>query len=75
MKIYDKEKTLEYIADLMNSKGLNNVDMAEIIHVSNSTICRKLKGERIFTLDELLLICDYFNITINELIQYRKVGD
>ena len=75
MKIYDKEKTLEYISELMNSKGLNNVDMAEIIHVSNSTICRKLKGERIFSLDELLLICEYFNITINELIQYREVGD
>ena len=75
MEIYDKQSTLEYITDLMSSREITIQTLADFLSVSVSALCRKLKGNREFTLNELLLVCEFFGIPLNKLIQYKEGGE
>ena len=45
------------------SRGLNQADLAEKIGMSSNSLSRKMLGKRVFTLEEVVKICDILDIT------------
>ena len=56
------------IKKLRKDKGISQLQLAIAIHVSQNTISRYETGEREPGIKELILLADYFNVSVDYLI-------
>lgn len=63
------------INQLRTSKNINQQKLADYLGVSRPTITQIEKGERNLTPEEILKLSDYFNISLNELINPKSKGE
>ena len=63
------------INQLRASKSINQQKLADYLGISRPTITQIEKGERNLTPEEILKISDYFNISLNELINPKLRGE
>ena len=56
----------------MFEQGLSQADFAKIIGVNQTTVSQWLLGNKKPSFDNIISICEKFNITPNELFGYEK---
>lgn len=52
----------------MLRSGSKQKDLADLLGISQAAVSKKLRGEAAFTLDDLLSIAGFFNLTLTELL-------
>ena len=57
------------LKEVRKSKGISQTKLAMDLHTSQNTISRYETGEREPGLDELIRLADYFNISIDYLLE------
>ncbi|MBI5729631.1 MAG: helix-turn-helix transcriptional regulator, partial [Ignavibacteriales bacterium] len=63
------------INQLRTSKKMNQQKLANYLGISRPTITQIEKGERYLTPEEILKLSEYFNISLNELINPKLKGE
>lgn len=53
---------LNRLKGLMAEKGVTRSELAKILNISLKTLSLKINGKTSFKVNELILICDYFNV-------------
>ncbi len=67
----NKEKTGQLIKKHRETRNLTKKEFAVKIEISSvQTISRWEKGKNIPNLDNIIKICNYFNINIEEIVDY-----
>ena len=66
----EPDKIGKFIANLRKEKNLNQQELANELYVSTKTISKWETGRGIPDLASLRKICEYFNITLEELKTY-----
>ena len=61
----------ENLIKLRKSKGLTQLEVAKIFNFSDKTISKWESGESLPSLEVLLKICEYFQISINDLVDEK----
>ena len=69
MKPLDRNKLGQLILKLRRSRDLSLDGMGELLHVSGRTIRRWEKGEIIPTMDDIINICNEFDISLEEVFE------
>ena len=69
MKPLDRNKLGQLILKLRRSRDLSLDSMGELLHVSGRTIRRWEKGEIIPTMDDIINICNEFDISLEEVFE------
>lgn len=64
----EPDKIGKFIANLRKEKNLNQQELANELYVSTKTISKWETGRGIPDLASLRKICEYFNITLEELL-------
>lgn len=54
------------IKELQDKYKLSNLVMAELLEISPSAYCDKRKGRRKFQPREIVILCEYFNVSVGE---------
>lgn len=67
MKEIDNEKVRKFIENLRKEKGLTQQDLADILSVSNQAVSKWEGGRNLPDIAIQRVICDTFNITMEEL--------
>ena len=67
MKEIDNEKVGKFIENLRKEKGLTQQDLADILSVSNQAVSKWEGGRNLSDIAIQRVICDTFNITMEEL--------
>ena len=67
MKEIDNEKVGKFIENLRKEKGLTQQDLADILSVSNQAVSKWEGGRNLPDIAIQRVICDTFNITMEEL--------
>lgn len=67
MKEIDNEKVGKFIENLRKEKGLTQQDLADILSVSNQAVSKWESGRNLPDIAIQRVICDTFNITMEEL--------
>lgn len=76
MKIYNRNETINAINDELKKRNISNTELAVILQVSASAVCRKLNGSRDFTLQELITLSNLFDMDLMKLIKFiEKAGE
>lgn len=57
------------LKEIRKSKGLSQLKMAMDLHMGQNTISRYETGEREPSITELIKIADYFNVSIDYLVE------
>ena len=60
------------LAQAMKNKGFSQAQLAELLHVKQTTISRWVSGEREPNYKLLLLLCAYLEESPNELLNYNE---
>lgn len=60
------------LAQAMKNKGYTQAQLAELLHVKQTTVSRWISGEREPNYKTLLLLCAYLNESPNELLDYDE---
>ena len=60
------------LAQAMKNKGFSQAQLAELLHVKQTTISRWVSGEREPNYKMLLLLCAYLEESPNELLNYNE---
>lgn len=68
----DQKKFGEFVRKLREEKGLNQGELADILHVHRTAVNKWEKGNALPLNDTLLLMSDYFNVTIDELLSGER---
>ena len=63
----DKERVSETISELRKERKMSLDEMGEILHVSGRTVRRWERGEQTPTMDDIINICNEFNLSLEEL--------
>lgn len=63
---------IEKIKKMMNYYNLNQKQLAEILKIDNAYMCRLLKGERKITVEVAKKIANYFNVSLDWLLNEKK---
>lgn len=61
----------EFIKKLREKRGLRQIDLAELLYVDPSLVCKWEKGKKRVTVDTLLVILDLLNVTPEEFKELR----
>ena len=61
----------EFIKKLREKRGLRQIDLAELLYVDTSLVCKWEKGKKRVTVDTLLVIFDLLNVTPEEFKELR----
>lgn len=80
----DQKEIATTVQFLLENSELSPKDLADILGLSKDSIYRKLKNadmaskdKRDFTLDDLIHICNYFQLDINDILkpkEYKKIA-
>lgn len=65
---YDIEKSGERINKLRKERGLTQVELAEVLDIHAKTISKVERGICGMSVDYLLLVAEYFNVTLDYLV-------
>lgn len=68
-------KFTDIIVELMKQEGLSQKDLAEKINVTEASMSRYIKGERIPRIDVLVKLANVFNVSIEYLQGLKEVED
>lgn len=68
-------KFTDIIVELMRQEGLSQKDLAEKINVTEASMSRYIKGERIPRIDVLVKLANVFNVSIEYLQGLKEVDD
>jgi len=60
------------LAELLKESGKKNKDLADYLGVGKSTVTNWLSGNSSIDIERIPQICDYFNISVNELFGMAK---
>ena len=60
------------LAQAMKNKGFSQAQLAELLHVKQTTISRWVSGEREPNYKMFLLLCAYLEESPNELLNYNE---
>lgn len=71
----DQAKIGAFLSSLRKEKGLTQEALAETIGVTNKTISRWETGKYLPDIEILLLLGDYFGVTVNELLSGERLSD
>lgn len=63
------------IVELMKQEGLSQKELAEKINVTEASMSRYIKGERIPRIDVLVKLANVFNVSIEYLQGLKEVDD
>ena len=61
----------EFIKKLREKRGLRQIDLAELLYVDPSLVCKWEKCKKRVTVDTLLVILDLLNVTPEEFKELR----
>lgn len=75
MKVYSKIETLNYINTELQKRDISTMDLSLILGISKSAVSRKLNGNRGFSIQELIVIADLFEMDLMQMIQYDGKDD
>lgn len=50
------------LSNFLLERGVSTHELAELVGVTNDTICLKLRGTLPWDLTEVVTICDHFNV-------------
>ena len=70
-RIYSKNETLNYINSELLKRNITKSDLVIILQITYSAVCRKLSGNRDFTIQELITIADLFDMDLMKLLQFK----
>ena len=62
----------EFIKELREEKKLNQRELAEELHVDRTTVNKWEKGKSIPLNDTLMILSEYFEVTIEELLDTQN---
>jgi len=68
----DNQKTGEFIKDLLQERQMNQSDLAKVLNITEAAVSKNLKGKTGFDLSNLAIIAEYFNISIDELVNAKR---
>lgn len=68
-------KFTDIIIELMKQEGLSQKELAEKINVTEASMSRYIKGERIPRIDVLVKLANVFNVSIEYLQGLKEVDD
>lgn len=68
-------KFTDIIVELMKQEGLSQKELAEKINVTEASMSRYIKGERIPRIDVLVKLANVFNVSIEYLQGLKEVDD
>jgi transcriptional regulator with XRE-family HTH domain len=68
-----KERAQKKLSELMKIHGVSNEEVAEKTGISRSSINRIRMGRGNPTIEKLLPICDFFNISLQELYEDKQI--
>lgn len=71
----DQKKSGVFLKQLRNYKKITQEQFAEIINVSNRTVSRWETGSNMPDLDTLILIADYYEVDIREIIDGERKSE
>ena len=71
----DQAKIGEFLAVLRKEKGITQEAFAERIGVTNKTVSRWETGKYMPDIEVLLLIADFYNVSVNELLCGERLKD
>lgn len=57
----------ELLAELRHDRGLKQEELADILHLSKSTISSYERGQQLPPLDKLVCLADFFHVTTDYL--------
>lgn len=63
-----KNKIYERLTSLINEEGITKRELARQINVSSTIITKWTKGEKQPTADNIIALCDYFNVCADYLL-------
>ena len=69
MKALDRNKLGELITKLRKSRDLSLDGMGELLHVSGRTVRRWEKGDILPTMEDVINICNEFNLSLEEIYE------
>lgn len=74
MANYDTDILIQNIRSLMDDKGMNQEQLAQILGMSQPNVSKalNLSDKKSFTLDQVVGIANYFNVSVDVLIGKRK---
>lgn len=58
----------ELLAELRHDRGLKQEELADILHLSKSTISSYERGQQLPPLDKLVCLADFFHVTTDYLL-------
>ncbi len=67
------EKFAAFLKELRTSKNLSHRKLAELLHVHRTTVVKWEKGKALPLNDSLLLLSDFFDVSIDELIAGERI--
>lgn len=69
--MFTKEKMCSNLKQLRHDMGKTCAAMAQDLHVTDATVSRWENGTREPSIENLCMLADYFNLTIDELVGRR----
>ena len=54
------------IKRLQDQQHISNITMAELLEISPSSYCDKRNGRRKFQPKEIVVLCEFFSVNVNE---------
>lgn len=57
---------MKSIKDLQKEYGVSNLEMAKLLEITPSAYSDKRRGRRKFQPREIVILCEYFNVNVNE---------
>lgn len=73
MSTIDIEKTGKNIKDRMVIKGLSSQQLADYLSISISAVYHWLQGRKVPSIDNLILLSELFECSVDEIIEIKKV--
>lgn len=58
----------ELLAELRHDRGLKQEELADILHLSKSTISSYERGQQLPPLDKLVCLADFFHVTTDGVV-------
>lgn len=71
----DQIKTGKFIATLRKGKGLTQMQLADILGISDKTVSKWERGAGLPEVSLMIPLCDVFEINVNELLTGEKLTD
>jgi hypothetical protein len=69
-----QQRLLEIIKDVVPDKYSLVNELSEILKISNDSVYRRLRGETLLNIDEIQILCQYFNISFDSITGNDQTG-